>query len=153
LKATLTAEQKQQIDELYPSPATTPTGFDEDEDEETSESSPQHFHFVSPETTRVLNQAPSTLSPVSSIVSPSSSIDSSESSDNCSVASVSLSSPPKDDKITGPTASTKEVSPLVDAATAASSWQLDAKTLAGIAVVTGGIGLTIIMGLASRGSK
>jgi tetratricopeptide (TPR) repeat protein len=155
LKANLKAEQKLQIDELYPSPATTPTGFDEDEDEETSESSsPQHFHFVSPETTRVLNQALSTLSPpVSSIVSPSSSVDSSESSDNCSVASVLLSSPPKEDKITGPTTSTKEVPPLADAVTAPSSWQLDAKTLAGIAVVTGGIGLTIFMGLASRGSK
>jgi hypothetical protein len=50
LKAT-----KQQIDALYPSPATTPTADtieEEDDDDENRRVQPQHFHFVSPETTR-----------------------------------------------------------------------------------------------------
>lgn len=137
LKENRKEEQKQQIDALYRSPATTPTvaGLDE----------PHHFHFKSPETTRVLNRALCTLSPCESV-------DSSESSsDNYSVATLLTDSPPKNGKAA---ASTKDVPSLGVAA--ASSWHLDTRTLAGIALVTGGIGLAIMgMGLTStlRGSK
>jgi hypothetical protein len=119
---------KQQIDALYPSPATTPTAdtIEEEDDEKTDESSPKHFLFCRQKPPRfsvgLFAVYLLVINPVSY-----SSVDSSESSDSCSVAlPTSLSSPPTDDEaastkdialLDSKAASTKEV-PLMSAVTA-----------------------------------
>jgi tetratricopeptide (TPR) repeat protein len=138
LKEILKAEQKQQIDALYLTPVRTAAG-----EEKKDESDPHHS--VSPETTRVLNRALCSLAPLPPFINE----DFSE-SDSHSVATL-LSSSPKDDKATA--VITKEIPvPPLDDAVAVSSCHLDARTLAGIVVVTGGIGLTI-MGLKSTSRR
>jgi hypothetical protein len=152
LKAT-----KQQIDALYPSPATTPTADtieEEDDDEKNRRVQPQHFLFLSPETTR----------------SQSGSLQLSPCHQSCLLPHLGLFYRQLLSRITNiaqqsadrrrgrkheryctmdsKAASTKR---FRHGAVTACSWRVDAGTLAGIAVVTGGIGL--IMGLASRSSS
>jgi tetratricopeptide (TPR) repeat protein len=137
LKENMKAEQKQQIDALYRSPirtaaVTVTTAVNE---EKIDDDSAQH-HFMTPETTRVLNRALLSLAPFPFINLE----DTSSVSDTSSVATLPTSPSPKDDKA----ASAQEEKPLVTVAT--SSWHLNARTLAGISivVVAGGIvGLTI----------